>query len=100
MKVIDAIYNGFFSLLNQLILIGMSFATIDSGSYRWVGLPFAVLFLSVNGWTIVVWRRNGLKRACEFYSKANIRCFLALALSGLLIVSLARAGDALHRFSN
>lgn len=94
----DAIFNSFFNLLNQLILVGMTLLTVD-GRYGWFNLPFTALFLGMNGWAIFVWRCDGFNRACKFYSKANMRCFFALALMGLLMVGGRMVAETLSRVS-
>ena len=96
----DTAYNGFFNLLNQLILVGFSLITVDGGSFYWLGLPFVILVFTFNGWAILVWRTNGLTEACKFYAKANMRCFIALALSGLLIAGTCAAASAISHSSN
>jgi hypothetical protein len=96
----DTVYNGFFNLLNQLILLGFSLITVDGRNYCWLGLPFIILLFGLNGWAILVWRTNGLTEASKFYSVANMRCFMALALLGLLSAATCTAASALSHFSN
>jgi hypothetical protein len=80
----DAIYNTFFNVLNQLILVGLTLLGTE-GSLWWLSLPFGLLLVGFNFLVIRIWRRSGFSRAAEFYAEANRICFFVLAVSGLII---------------
>ncbi len=88
---VSVTYSAFFSLLNQAILFSMAFLFELGSGLGWFNVPFIILFLSMNAWTIFKWRRFGGKSAFKFYAKANTVCFVTLALLGLLLTCLAHA---------
>ena len=91
--LMNAVYNGFFNLLNQAILLVIMMMSGEGHMILWLNIPFALLFLWLNGAAILISWREGVSRGLQFYAKANIRCFMILAGGGLFMTCLATAGS-------
>jgi hypothetical protein len=88
---VTIVYNAFFILLNQGILIAMAFLLGIDSRMGWFNLPFVAIWLTLNVWSFLVWRREGTAKAFRFYARANISCFLFLAIAGFVLVGLSAA---------
>ncbi len=88
---VNIVYNVFFILLNQTVLLAMAFLLGIDSRLGWFNLPFAAIWLILNIWSFLVWKREGNAKAFRFYARANISCFLLLALAGFVLVGLTAA---------
>lgn len=91
----DRIYNAFFNILNQIILMGGVFARADSEKLGWINMRFGLLFFGINGTAIFAWQQSGMSNAVRFYSQTNRVCFFVLASTFIVIFACVMAFDRL-----
>ena len=86
---VNVVFNAFFILLNQSVLVGLMLISGDGYRPIWLNLLAAAVLVTFALWTLSVWKREGGANAFRFAAKINVRCLLVLGGFAILLVCLA-----------